>query len=40
MAIITIEYYEIAKIFTVKVGNKTLFWVKMCDVQEAMGLKI
>ena len=32
MVIITAETYENAKIYTMKVSGKKLFWVKMTDV--------
>ena len=31
MVIITAEAYENAKVHTITVGNKKLFWVKMTD---------
>ena len=35
----TVEAYENAKVNTITVKNKELFWVKMIDVQDRLGLK-
>ena len=32
MAVITVRGYAEARVHTIKVGNKKLFWVKMIDV--------
>ena len=39
MVVVTIEAYRNAKVRTIKVGNRKLFWVKMPDVQDPLGLK-
>ena len=39
MVIITAEAYENAKVHTIKVNNKKIFWVKMTDVQDGLGIK-
>ena len=39
MAVITVEAYKNAKVNTITVKNKELFWVKMIDVQDGLGLK-
>ena len=39
MAVITIEKCENAKVNTVKIGNKELFWIRMIDIQNGLGLK-
>ena len=39
MADISVEKYTHAKVCTIQVSNKKLFWVRMCDVQEGIGVK-
>ena len=39
MVVITIENCTNAKVHTIKVGNRELFWVKMIDVQNGLGMK-
>ena len=39
MAVITVEAYKNAKVNTIIVKNKEIFWVKMIDVQDGLGLK-
>ena len=37
--VITVEKYANARVHTITVENKKLFWVKMIDVQKGLGLK-
>ena len=39
MVDISVKSYTDAKVCTVKIGNKKLFWVKMNDVQNGLGVK-
>ena len=39
MVVITIENCTNGKGHTIKVGNRELFWVKMIDIQNGLGLK-
>ena len=39
MVDISVEKYTHAKVCTIQVSNKKLFWVRMCDVQEGIGVK-
>ena len=39
MVVITVQAYIEARVHTIKVGNKKLFWVKIIDVQKGLGLK-
>ena len=39
MVVITVQAYAKARVHTIKVGNRELFWVKMIDVQKGLGLK-
>ena len=39
MVVITVQVYAEARVHTIKVRNKKLFWVKMIDVQKGFGLK-
>ena len=39
MVVITVKAYKNAKVNTITVKNKKLFWVKMIDVQDGLGLK-
>ena len=40
MAVITVQAYVEARVHTITVENKKLFWVKRIDVQKGLGLKI
>ena len=39
MVVVTVQAYANAGIHTIKVRNKKLFWIKMCDVKKGLGLK-
>ena len=39
MVDISVEKYTNAKVCTIKVSNKKIFWVRMCDVQEGIGVQ-
>ena len=39
MVVITVENYSSAKVHTITVKNKELFWVKMIDVQNGLCVK-
>ena len=39
MPVITVEKCKNAKVNTVKVGNKELFWIRMIDIQSGLGFK-
>ena len=39
MVVITIENFTNAKVHTIKVGNRELFWIRMIDIQNGLGLK-
>ena len=39
MVAITVENYLNARVHAITVGNRKLFWVKMHDVQDDLGLK-
>ena len=39
MVFITVHAYTEARVHTIKVGSRELFWVKMSDVQKGLGLK-
>ena len=39
MVVITVQAYAEARVHTIKVGNRKLFWVKMIDVQKKIGFK-
>ena len=39
MVVITVQNYTDAKVHTITVGNRELFWVKMIDVQKGLGIK-
>ena len=39
MVVITVQKYADAKICTIAVVNRELFWVKMIDVQNGLGIK-
>ena len=36
---ISVEKYTNAKVCTIRVSNKELFWIRICDVQEGIGVK-
>ena len=39
MVVITVQAYVEARVLTIKVENKKLFWVKMIDVQKGLCIK-
>ena len=39
MVDIKVKNYTEPNVFTIKIGNKNLFWVKMNDVQNGLGVK-
>ena len=39
MVDISVKNYTDAKVCTIKIGNKNLFWVKVNDVQNGLGVK-
>ena len=39
MVVIAVQKYTDAEVHTKKVGNRELFWVKMIDVQNKLGIK-
>ena len=39
MVVITVESYKNARVHTITVGNRKLFWVKMIDAQNGLGIK-
>ena len=39
MVDIRVEKYTNAKVCTIKVSSKKIFWVRMYDVQEGIGVK-
>ena len=39
MVVITIENCINAKVHTIEVGNKKLFWIRMIDIQNGLSLK-
>ena len=39
MVDISVKNYTDAKVCTIKIGNKKLFWVKVNDVQNGLGVK-
>ena len=38
--VITVQNYTDAEVHTITVGNKELFWVKMIDEQNRLGIKM
>ena len=40
MVVITVQAYAEARVDTIKVENRELFWVKIIDVQKGLVLKI
>ena len=38
MVDISVKNYTVAKVCTMKIGNKKLLWVKMNDVQNVLGV--
>ena len=39
MVVTTVEAYQNARVHTITVKNKNIFWVKIVDVQNGLGLK-
>ena len=39
MVVITVQNYTDAKVHTITVGNRELFWPKIIDVQKVLGIK-
>ena len=39
MVAINVESYKNAGVHTIAVGNRKLFWVKLIDVQNALGIQ-
>ena len=39
MVDIAVEKYTDVKVHTIRVRNRKLFWVKMCDVQVRLGVQ-
>ena len=39
MFYISVEKYTDAKVYTITVVNRELFWVRMCDVQVGLGIQ-
>ena len=39
MVDISVDKYTNAKVYTIRVSNKKLFWVRIYDVQEGIGAK-
>ena len=39
MVVITVQNYTDAKVHTISIGKRKLFWVKMVDVQNGLGIK-
>ena len=39
MVVITVQNYTDAKVHTITVRNRELFWVKTIDVQNGLGIK-
>ena len=39
MIAITVQNYNNADVHTITVGNRELFWIKVIDVQNALGIK-
>ena len=39
MVVITVKAYENAGVHSITVENKKLFWVRMIDVQDGLGIK-
>ena len=39
MVAITVKKYADAEVHTITEGNRELFWVKMMDVQDGLGVK-
>ena len=39
MVVITVQAYKNAEVYTIKVKNKKIFSVKICDVQKGLGKK-
>ena len=39
MVVITVQAYAKARVHTINVGNRELFWVKMIDAEKGLGLR-
>ena len=39
MVVITVQKYTAAKVHTITVGNRELFWVKLINVQNRLSIK-
>ena len=39
MVVITVQNYQKARVYTITVKNKELFWVRMIGVQTGLGIK-
>ena len=39
MVVITVQGYTNARVHTITVGNRELYWVKIIDVQNGLGIK-
>ena len=39
MVVIIFQNYTDAEVYTITVGNRELFWVKMIDVQKGLGIR-
>ena len=39
MVVITVQGYINARVHTITVGNRELYWVKVIDVQNGLGIK-
>ena len=39
MVDISVENYQNAQVYTITVGNRELFWVRMIDVQNVLCIK-
>ena len=39
MVVITVQNYVDAEVYTITVGSRKLFWVKMIDVQKGLGIQ-
>ena len=39
MVVITVQNYTDVEVYTITIGNRELFWVKMIDVQKGLGIQ-
>ena len=39
MVVITVQNYTDVEVYTIAIGNRELFWVKMIDVQKGLGIQ-